>query len=146
MFHDDVIKWKYFLRSDPLCGEFTGHRWIPHTKASDGEIWCFLWSAPWINVWSWWFETTNRKSDWTIFVKSIACALYLATSPTVLCIIMSSSCNILKPRQDGRLFPGDILKCISWIKMLAFRLNITWSLPISVQLRTLRKHWRQAII
>ena len=29
-----------------LCGEFTGHRWIPHTKASDAEIWCFLWSVP----------------------------------------------------------------------------------------------------
>ena len=29
-----------------LCGEFTGHRWIPHTKASAAELWCFLWSAP----------------------------------------------------------------------------------------------------
>ena len=29
-----------------LCGEFTGSRWIPHTKASDTELWCFLWSAP----------------------------------------------------------------------------------------------------
>ena len=29
-----------------LCGEFTGHRWIPSTKASDTELWCFLWSAP----------------------------------------------------------------------------------------------------
>ena len=29
-----------------LCGEFTGHRWIPRTKASDEELWCFLWSAP----------------------------------------------------------------------------------------------------
>ena len=28
-----------------LCGEFTGHRWILHTKASDAELWCFLWSA-----------------------------------------------------------------------------------------------------
>ena len=26
--------------------EFTGHRWISRTKASDAEIWCFLWSAP----------------------------------------------------------------------------------------------------
>ena len=34
-----------------LCGEFTGHRWIPGTKASDAELWCFLWSAPWINGW-----------------------------------------------------------------------------------------------
>ena len=28
-----------------------GRRWIPHTKASDAELWCFLWSAPWINGW-----------------------------------------------------------------------------------------------
>ena len=28
-----------------LCGEFTGPRWIPHTKASNAELWCFLWSA-----------------------------------------------------------------------------------------------------
>ena len=28
-----------------LCGEFTGPRWIPSTKASDAELWCFLWSA-----------------------------------------------------------------------------------------------------
>ena len=26
-----------------LCGEFPGHRWIPCTKASDAELWCFLW-------------------------------------------------------------------------------------------------------
>ena len=29
-----------------LCGEFTSHHWIPRTKASDAELWCFLWSAP----------------------------------------------------------------------------------------------------
>ena len=23
-----------------LCGEFTGPQWIPHTKASDAELWC----------------------------------------------------------------------------------------------------------
>ena len=40
-----------FLVTGRLCGEFTGHRWIPHTKASDAELWCFLWSAPWINGW-----------------------------------------------------------------------------------------------
>ena len=28
-----------------LCGEFTGHRWILRTKASDAELLCFLWSA-----------------------------------------------------------------------------------------------------
>ena len=40
-----------FRVTGPLCGEFTGHRWIPLTKASDVGLWCFLWSAPWINDW-----------------------------------------------------------------------------------------------
>ena len=35
-----------FRVTGPLCGEFTGHRWIPRTKASDTELWCFLWTAP----------------------------------------------------------------------------------------------------
>ena len=35
-----------FRVTGPLCGEFTGHRWIPRTKASDAELWSFLWSAP----------------------------------------------------------------------------------------------------
>ena len=29
-----------------LCGEFTGERRIPLTKASDADVWYFLWSAP----------------------------------------------------------------------------------------------------
>ena len=49
-----------------LCREFTGHRWIPRTKASDAELWCFLWSAHHVNKrlgkhsWGWWFETPSR--------------------------------------------------------------------------------------
>ena len=35
-----------FRIAGPFWGEFTGHRWIPRTKASDMELWCFLWSAP----------------------------------------------------------------------------------------------------
>ena len=40
-----------------LCGEFTGHQWIPRTKASDAELWYFLWSTP---ESGWWFETPSR--------------------------------------------------------------------------------------
>ena len=32
-----------FRATGPL---FTGHRWIPLTKASGAEFWCSLWSAP----------------------------------------------------------------------------------------------------
>ena len=33
----------------PFCGEFTGLRWIPLTKASDAELWCFSLICTWIN-------------------------------------------------------------------------------------------------
>ena len=53
--HDDVIKWKHFPRYWPFCGEYTGHQWIPRTKASDAELWCFIWSAldKWLSK-QWW--------------------------------------------------------------------------------------------
>ena len=34
-----------------LCGEFTGHRWIPFSKASNTEqiFFDFLWINDWVN-------------------------------------------------------------------------------------------------
>ena len=34
-----------FRVTGPFFGEFTVPRWIPLWKASDTELWCFLWSA-----------------------------------------------------------------------------------------------------
>ena len=50
----------------PFVWEFTGDRWIPLTKASDAELWCFLWSVPEYKrlskqSWDWWFETPSRS-------------------------------------------------------------------------------------
>ena len=44
--HDDVIKWKHFPRYWPFVPGIHRSRWIPHTKASDAELWCLLWSVP----------------------------------------------------------------------------------------------------
>ena len=44
--HDDVIKWYIFRVTGHLCGEFTGHWWIPRTKTSGVELWYFLLFAP----------------------------------------------------------------------------------------------------
>ena len=47
----------------PFCGEFTGDRWIPRTKASDAELWCFFHLC--LNKRlskksrGWWFETPS---------------------------------------------------------------------------------------
>ena len=43
--HDDVIKWKHFPRNWPFVWGIHRSRWIPPTKASDAELWCFLWCA-----------------------------------------------------------------------------------------------------
>ena len=43
--HDDVIKWKHFPRYWPFVRGIHQSRWIPRTKASDAERWCFLSSA-----------------------------------------------------------------------------------------------------
>ena len=52
-----------FHITGPLSGESTGHQWIPLTKASDAELWCFLWFAfeQWLSKQSrcWWFETPS---------------------------------------------------------------------------------------
>ena len=46
-----------FRVTGPLCGEFTGHRWIPLTTDSDAELRCFFLICAWINVW-----VNNRKA------------------------------------------------------------------------------------
>ena len=35
-----------------LCGEFTGHRWIPRPKASDADLLMFSLICTWINGWA----------------------------------------------------------------------------------------------
>ena len=44
--HDEVIKWNHFPRYWPFVRGIHRSRWIPRTKASDAELWCFLWSVP----------------------------------------------------------------------------------------------------
>ena len=40
-----------FRVTGPLCGWFTGYRWIPLIKASDAELWFFVCSWKKINDW-----------------------------------------------------------------------------------------------
>ena len=59
----------------PLWGEFTGHRWIPLTKASDAELWCFPWSAPEQTV----QQTIEMPVNWdttTLIMKSLLCITF----------------------------------------------------------------------
>ena len=64
-----------FHVTGPLWGEFTGHRWIPLTKASDAELWCFPWSAPEQTV----QQTIEMPVNWdttTLIMKSLLCITF----------------------------------------------------------------------
>ena len=85
-----------------LCGEFTGPRWIPHTKASDVELWCFLMICVWINGW-----VNNRKAgdlrhyrvhfDVTVMSCGVWCphALFHSRDPTNLQDFQAGSVSFL---------------------------------------------------
>ena len=55
-----------------LCGEFTGPRWISHTKANDTELWCLLWSAH--------FDLRPNKrlskQSWAWLFEALSCPLW----------------------------------------------------------------------
>ena len=62
MFHVHVIN--IFRVTYHLCGDFTDHRWIPRTKASDAELWFFSFDLRMNKrlrkqLWGWWFETPS---------------------------------------------------------------------------------------
>ena len=64
-----------------LWGEYTGHRWIPHTKTSDAELWYFLRSTPEQTVKqttrrqgfetlsrSWWHHCNEHRGCWCVIL------------------------------------------------------------------------------
>ena len=44
--NDDVIKWKHFPRHWPFVRGIHRSAVNSRTKASNAELWCFLWTAP----------------------------------------------------------------------------------------------------
>ena len=64
-----------FRVTGPLWGEFTGHQWIPLTKASDAELWCFLWSAPTQTV-EWTIDTLVIWDAITPIMMSLWCHIW----------------------------------------------------------------------
>ena len=140
-FHDDVIKWKHFPRNWPFVRGIHQSRWIPLTKASDAELWCFSLIYVWINGW-----VNNREAgdlrryrvhcdvsvmlSYVVKIKShfawkrgVLLELKSAISVKKGCFSRPESgvgfvgcgvcgVNTLRPRQNGRHFADDIFKGI----------------------------------
>ena len=89
--HNDVIKWQHFPRNWPFVREFTDHLWIPRTKASDAQHWCFFYLR--LNKrlskqsWGWWFETPSRPlwrhCNWTDYFCSSDAIWRYGSRPTL---------------------------------------------------------------
>ena len=124
-YHDDVIQWNIFLVTGTLWGVSTGHRWIPLTKASDAELWRFLWSG---------LEQTAEQTIETLMFETPLRSLW-------------RHCNVMfiKPGQ-GTTKARQLRKNVEkWLHQSIFAREIFWSefngiLFLKVQL-TISQQW-----
>ena len=83
----------------PLCGEFTGHRWIPLTKASDAELWFFLDLR--LNKrlgkqsWGWWLGTASCSLPRHCNVLCFYVCLFLFHFRFYICYILFKKSYIM---------------------------------------------------
>ena len=128
------------------------HRWIPRLKASDAYLWCFLWSAPWINGW-----VQNRNADDFRRHRShhegiVMARICLIPSPIVFCIYMqvvwwTNSAASVKDIIVFHYFPLNLSKtlelflvvsstnfCQHWRKMLTFELWLHETEPVECKI------------
>ena len=80
---------------DPLWGESTGLRWLPLTKASDAEIWYFLWSAP--------EQTAEQTIERMMICDAV---LLIMTSPWYVRIV---SLTLGQPFYASKITPKDMV-------------------------------------
>ena len=146
-----LLNGSIFRVTRPLCREFTGHRWIPRTMASNAGLWCFLWSAPWINAW-----VNNREAgDLRRHRNELKkCLIYVLWYLRYLIsyLVCYDEIHCTKPFWDIYVFRHwgqDKMKALSEttvsnaryrMKMFEFQLIFCWSLFLRVQL-TILLHW-----
>ena len=79
-----------------LCREFTGHRRISLTKASDPELWCFLWCEP---------ELTQCRRRW---YQMPSCSLWHRCNGIYACMHL-----IVSQSQVTRITPYRmVINCV----------------------------------
>ena len=84
VYHHDV-KWKHFPRYRPfVCGEFTGHRWIPRKGQWRRALLLFFMGA-WINGWVNDREAGNLRRQRAHYDVTVMCASWDLCTRCVFC-------------------------------------------------------------
>ena len=127
-----------FCITGHLCSKFTGHRWIPCTKASDVELWCFSLICTWINGW-----INNHEAGYDVTVMISATVWFNALWPSDMIWVNIGADNGLVHNGTVSL-PEPMLTdhqwglvAIPWVQFHSFNTSV---LDTSLKFHHLRLH------
>ena len=86
----------FFCITGPLCVEFTGHWWIPLTKASDVELWCFLLICAWTNGLENNCDVGDLRCHCTHYDVTVMYMLMTGIFPGTVVVNPLSACSVYK--------------------------------------------------
>ena len=164
--HDDLIKCQHIPRYWPLVRGIDRSRWIPHTKASDAELWFFSLLCVQINYWVNNREAGDlirRRGHYDVNVMSIqdkihqheisilnqitscfvAFCIWFDISLEITNLIFQSSCHYTSPHTT------DVQKSSQAITLISSRCfvhNNNTKLEISIYHEVLSGHCHQHLI
>ena len=147
-----------FRVTGPLCGEFTGHRWIPLTKASDAgfDVFFDLRMNKQLSKqsWGWWHETPSRSlwhhcNEWRKFhqkwhsvavlyyeshylIDSVAGPFISRKSINYILVV-----NTFRPRQNYRHFAYHIFKSIFPNENISISISISLNFASKCQIHNI---------
>ena len=173
MIYNSILKYmmtssngNIFRVTGHLYGEFIGHRWIPLTKASDAELWCFLCAitvmcqavCAHVPVIYESYKLRLKRLKLIIFTKYFGCYLkgiaslkkthcWIAMPDLVIMLLFKNTpCSVENElTYRGRdtmayVFQTTFSNVFSRVKMCQFRLRFPWRFFPRVQL-TILQHW-----
>ena len=102
----------------PFCGEFSGHRWIPLTKASDMGLWCFL--DLYLNQW------LNKQLRCRWF-EMPSCSLWCHCNECHKCSIISHRLRLTENTGKDLIVQFQRFVSMGWYKKDVTPLLMCWS-------------------
>ena len=137
-----------FRVTGPLCGEFTGHRWTPCTRASDEEFWCVLFALR-LNKrlnkqsWGWWFETPSCPL-WR-HCNARGRTYMLQTIPAMSVWWLHKSQNVPVPYPTMHHFVTGMCTCVH-VSVTKRALGINWLLHCGICEMVLLSHIEECAV